>query len=74
MFRDTPLSVAVAEFNRYRTQSIEIDDRSIDAILIGGRFRCTDSEGFLQLLRQGFPITVTRAATHVSLRRRQTAM
>ena len=74
VFRDTPLAVAIAEFNRYRTQSIEIDDRSIDTILIGGRFRCTDSEGFLQLLRQGFPITVTRAATHVSLRRRQTAM
>ena len=32
VFRDTPLAVAIAEFNRYRTQSIEIDDRSIDTI------------------------------------------
>lgn len=74
VFHETPLAVAVEEFNRYRTQKIEIEDRSIDTIMIGGRFRCTDSDGFLELLQKGFPISVTRDATRVSLRRRQPAV
>jgi len=70
VFDDTPLPQVVTDFNRYRTQKIEIDDPSIDSIRIGGRFRCTDASTFLTLLEQGFPVSVTRDGNHVSLRRR----
>ncbi len=69
-FKDTPLPEAVAEFNRYRAQKIEIDDPRLNSIRIGGRFRCTDTNAFLALLEQGFPVAVTRNANHVGLRRR----
>jgi transmembrane sensor len=70
VFDETPLSQVVADFNRYRTQQIEIDDPSIDSIRIGGRFRCTDASTFLALLEQGFPVLVTHDGSRVVLRRR----
>lgn len=69
-FQETPLPQAVAEFNRYREQRIEIDDPRLNSIRIGGRFRCTDVDAFLALLEQGFPVTVMRNGSHVSLHRR----
>ena len=69
-FQETPLPQVVAEFNRYRVQKIEIDDPRLNAIRIGGRFRCSDAEAFLKLLQQGFPVLVTRDENHVSLHRR----
>ena len=69
-FQETPLPQVVAEFNRYRVQRIEIDDPRLNAIRIGGRFRCTDADAFLNLLQQGFPVVVTRDEDHVSLHRR----
>jgi transmembrane sensor len=69
-FRETPLPQVVAEFNRYRVQRIEIDDPRINSIRIGGRFRCTDADGFLALLQQGFPVAVIRDGNRVSLHRR----
>jgi transmembrane sensor len=70
VFDETPLPRVVAEFNRYRTQKIEIDDSSLDSIRIGGRFRSTDASTFLALLEQGFPVSVTRDGSRVGLRRR----
>jgi transmembrane sensor len=69
-FHETPLPQAVAEFNRYRVQRIEIDDPRLNSIRIGGRFRCTDVNAFLALLEQGFPVSVTRDGTRVGLHRR----
>lgn len=69
-FQDTPLADAVAEFNRYSTNRIEIDDPRLNAIRIGGRFRCTDVNAFLALLRQGFPVEVTPDGSRVVLHRR----
>jgi transmembrane sensor len=69
-FHDTPLPEVVAEFNRYRTHKIEIDDSRINSIRIGGRFRCTDANSFLALLQQGFPVVVTSNENHVGLHRR----
>jgi transmembrane sensor len=70
VFDGTPLPQAVADFNRYRTQKIEIDDSSIDSIRVGGRFRCTDADAFLTLLEQGFPVAVSRNGSRVSLHSR----
>jgi transmembrane sensor len=55
-FRDTPLAQAVAEFNRYNTRKMAIEDPAVAAIEIGGIFRATNLESFVQLLQDGFPV------------------
>jgi transmembrane sensor len=60
VFRDTTLSEAAAEFNRYNTRKIVIDDPSIGRIRIGGNFRSTNVDAFLRLLEDGFPLVVER--------------
>lgn len=55
-FRDTPLSEAAAEFNRYNARRIVIDDDQAGALRVGGSFRWDNAEGFARLLEQGFPV------------------
>jgi transmembrane sensor len=55
-FRDTPLSEAVAEFNRYNERKIIIQDSSIGSLQLGGIFRSTNIDPFIDLLEQGFPV------------------
>jgi transmembrane sensor len=55
-FRDTPLSDAVAEFNRYNTRRIVIEDPTIERIQVGGIFRPTNIDAFVHLLEEGFPV------------------
>lgn len=57
-FRDTLLSNAVSEFNRYNTRQIVIEDERVAALQIGGIFRATQPEAFVNLLSEGFPIHV----------------
>jgi transmembrane sensor len=68
---DTTLSDAVAEFNRYRAQPLSIADPSIASLRISGRFRSTNSDAFLWLLQQGFPVIAEERQGHIVLRRRQ---
>jgi transmembrane sensor len=70
VFHDTPLAEAITEFNRYNTRKIVIADPTIATLRIGGRFRFTDSEAFLWLLKNGFPINVAKDSTGVRLTRR----
>jgi transmembrane sensor len=70
-FRDTPLPDAVADFNRYSVRKIVIDDPSLSAIQIGGRFRSNDADAFLSLLQTGFPIKVSQSSGSVHLTRRE---
>jgi transmembrane sensor len=58
VFRETPLSEAVAEFNRYNTRQIYLDDPALGSMRIGGHFRTRNSEGFVRLLADAFPIRV----------------
>lgn len=58
IFRDTELSRAVAEFNRYSAKKIVIEDPSIADIRIGGNFRTNNAEAFLWLVQTGFPVKV----------------
>jgi transmembrane sensor len=67
-FRDTPLSSAVAEFNRYNTRQIVIDDERVASLQIGGIFRATQPENFVRLLSEGFPIHVVMADERIVLR------
>jgi len=70
VFHDATLAEAIAEFNRYNTRKIVIADPTIATLRIGGRFRFTDSEAFLWLLKSGFPVNVAEDSTGVRLTRR----
>jgi transmembrane sensor len=69
-FRDTVLSDAVTELNRYRRQKMVIVDPSIASIRIGGRFRSTNADAFLALLQERFPVLVEQHETSIVLKRR----
>ncbi len=56
VFRDTPLSEVVAEFNRYNTRKLVLADERAGALRIGGSFRWDNEAGFVRLLEAGFPI------------------
>ena len=68
IFRDTTLAEAVAEFNRYNTRHIFIADPAIAAIRVGGSFRATNTDAFLWLLQNGFPVRVESSAGEVILK------
>jgi transmembrane sensor len=55
-FRDTPLSAAAAEFNRYNARKIVIGDPVVADMRVGGNFRWSNTEAFVRLLEQGFPV------------------
>jgi transmembrane sensor len=58
VFRETLLSDAVAEFNRYNSRQIYIEDPALGSMRIGGHFRTRNAEGFVRLLADAFPIRV----------------
>ncbi len=70
IFRDTALADAVADFNRYSTRKIVIEDPAIAGIRIGGNFRSGDVDAFLWLLHNGFPINVEQRGNRIVLTRR----
>lgn len=55
-FHDASLADAVAEFNRYNTHKIEIQDPAVAAIRISGSFRALNYEAFVRVLGDGFAI------------------
>lgn len=60
VFRNTPLSVAVSEMNRYLPQAIELDAKRVGAIRIAGMFSVDDPQSFLHLLPDIAPVQVVR--------------
>lgn len=69
-FHDTPLAVAATEFNRYNTRKIVIGDASVGAMRVGGNFRWSNTDAFVRLLAQGFPIKVRQQGDEIVLTRR----
>lgn len=69
-FRNTVLSDAVAEFNRYRVRKIVIGDPSIAPLRISGKFRAGNADAFIWLLQQGFPVTVEEQQRRTVLKKR----
>lgn len=69
-FHDTPLASAVSEFNRYNVQKIVVGDAAAGQLRIGGNFRWSNTEAFVRLLEQGFPIRAERRGDTVVLHRR----
>jgi transmembrane sensor len=60
VFRDTPLSQAVAEINRYAPQAIQLSDASVGRERIAGVFSTDDTQPFLDLLPAIAPVRVLR--------------
>ena len=56
MFDETALADAVAEFNRYNARKVYIDDPAVAALRINGKFRATNAEAFIRVLKDGFGI------------------
>jgi transmembrane sensor len=70
VFHDTLLTEAVAEFNRYNTRQIDIEDPEIGVLRIGGQFRTNNAQGFVRLLADAFPIQIESNDTRIILRHR----
>jgi len=69
-FDNTPLSEAVAEFNRYNKRKIIITDPAISGIRVGGNFQTNNIDGFVWLLARGFPVTAIDTGAQISLQHR----
>mgnify|MGYP001061228775 CR=1 FL=1 len=69
-FHNTTLADAVAEFNRYNTRKIIIDDPAVGAMRVGGNFRWSNVDAFARLLEQGFPIHVVQRDNTLVLQHR----
>jgi transmembrane sensor len=69
-FEDVSLADAVAELNRYNTHKIIIENPSIATIRLSGNFRTNNTEGFLWLLQNRFPIAVQRTTDEITLKAR----
>jgi transmembrane sensor len=70
VFRETPLAVAAAEFNRYNARKIVIADDRVGNIRLSGKFRSTQHDAFIRLLEAGFPVRVQQAGDQVVLTQR----
>ncbi|GGD49245.1 FecR family protein [Pseudoxanthomonas indica] len=66
-FHDTSLAEAANEFNRYNRRKIVMGDAAVGALRVGGNFRWSNTDVFVRLLEQGFPVRVEREEDRVVL-------
>lgn len=66
-FRDTSLAEAAAEFNRYNTRKLVIGDATAGTLRVGGNFRWSNTDVFVRLLEQGFPVRAEQRADRIVL-------
>ena len=60
VFEGEPLTVVVAELNRYLPMRVEIADDSLNQIPIGGRFKVGELEALFEVLETSFNVHVSR--------------
>ncbi|HEY2675676.1 MAG TPA: FecR domain-containing protein [Steroidobacteraceae bacterium] len=67
-FKQEPLAVVAAEFNRYAATPIEIESPALQRLSISGVFRTDDPESFLAFLRtlDGVHVNITPTRIQVS--------
>jgi len=70
VFHDMTLADAVAEFNRYNTRQIRIEDPTVAGLRIAGNFRATNVDAFVRLLEHGYPLRVEQGDSQVVLKAR----
>ncbi len=63
-FFETPLAVAVAEFNRHNRTRLVVEDRDLGAVPIGGTFRADNPDGFVRVLELTLELTAVRREGH----------
>lgn len=59
-FQGETLQMAVAEFNRFNSRKLVIDDSSIQSLHIGGNFQALDIESFVLALERSFGISAEK--------------
>lgn len=69
-FHDTPLAEAIAEFNRYNARKIVVADAEVGAMRVGGNFRWSNTEAFVRLLEQAFPVRAEQYPDRIILHSR----
>ena len=71
VFDETPVFEAVAEFNRYNSYQMIIEDASLAAYHISGRFEAGDPNRLIQLLRERFDVEVREDGAEILISRKQ---
>ena len=66
-FRDSSLADAADEFNRYNARKIVMGDAEVAALRVGGNFRWSNTETFVRLLEQGFPVRAEQQPDRIVL-------
>lgn len=61
------LKEATKEFSRYHDVEFLIQDQVVSEILVSGRFKLDNLEGFLRLLEEGFGFNVSRSDNKISI-------
>jgi transmembrane sensor len=69
IFRNDSLADAIAEFNRYNTRKIVIDDPSVRTLRIEGSFRPANIDAFARILEQVYSLHVTVDDERILVRR-----
>ena len=59
-FAETPLAVAIEEFNRRNAVRLVLTDRDLGAVPIGGTFRADNPEGFARVLELTLELKIAR--------------
>lgn len=67
IFREMSLADAAAEFNRYNTTKIVIEDPQIATLRVAGSFRATNVDAFVRLLERGYPVRAARSEERIVL-------
>lgn len=71
VFRGAPLSEVAAEFNRYNTEKIVIDDPAVSRLTVSARLPATDVDAFARVARNFIGLNVKNSGDEIHLSRRQ---
>lgn len=69
-FQDTTLADAAREFNRYNPRKLVMGDPQVAQLRVGGNFRWSNTEAFVRLLEQGFPVRAEHQTDRIVLHSR----
>lgn len=71
IFRGAPLSEVAAEFNRYNTEKIVIDDPAVSRLTVSARLPATDVDAFARVARNFIGLNVKHSGDEIHLSRMQ---
>jgi transmembrane sensor len=71
VFRRAPLSEVAAEFNRYNTEKIVIDDPAVSRLTVSARLPATDVDAFARVARNFIGLNVKHSGDEIHLSRTQ---